>query len=106
MPVRERFGSSADAAFDVVPIKKIRLQPEERESLFKQNPGSKQGGGFQAFIVQLQERMTEGSDELTLTLGDRERIARYAHDYRGGGWQGRLRKIFGRALGADLGRIS
>jgi hypothetical protein len=77
---------------------------EERTSLFKQNPASRSGGGFQAFLVGLQERVNAATNTLELRLSDRERIARYAHDYKGGGWQGRLSKIFGRTLGKDLGR--
>ena len=59
---------------------------------------------FQAFLVALQGKTVQPENRLDLTVSDRERIARYAHDYKGGGWQGRLRKIFGRTLGANLGR--
>jgi len=31
-----------------------------------------------------------------------DRIARYAFKYRNGGWQSRLRRIFGRTLGPTL----
>ena len=90
--------------YEVISVKTISLTDPERDALFQQKPDTKQGGGFQAFLVKLQERMQPGSNELKLTVDDRERIARYAFDYRGGGWQARLKKIFGRTLGPNLGR--
>jgi MinD-like ATPase involved in chromosome partitioning or flagellar assembly len=85
-------------------ILSVTLNPQELAALAKQNPDSKSAGGFQAFLVGLQGRINAETHELRLGLTDRERIARYAHAYKGGGWQGRLRKIFGRTLGNNLGR--
>ncbi len=93
-----------DALYEVVGITPIALTEQERDCLFAIDPKTKGGGGFQAFLVGLQQRSDKGTGRLDLTLADRERIARYAHDYKGGGWQGRLRKIFGRTLGINLGR--
>lgn len=90
--------------YEVIAIVKVTLTTAERDALLKQDPASKHGGGFQAFLVKLQSRVDPKSNELILTIEDRERIARYAHDYRSGGWQARLRKILGRTLGANLGR--
>jgi class 3 adenylate cyclase len=81
----------------------VELKPEEYEALSEQDPASRGGGGFQSLLVSLQERVSRDR-RLPLTVQDRERIARYAHDYRSGGWQGRLLKIFGRSLGNNLGR--
>jgi hypothetical protein len=88
----------------VIGITPITLNPQERDFLFAQDPKSKAGGGFQAFLVGLQQKVDRETGRAELTISDREKIARYAHDYKGGGWQGRLRKIFGRSLGANLGR--
>jgi hypothetical protein len=90
--------------YEAISIKTIRLTVSERDALFRQRPDTRQGGGFQAFLVRLQERMQPESNELRLTIDDRERIARYAFDYHGGGWQARLKKIFGKTLGPNLGR--
>ncbi len=90
--------------YEIVPLVKLSLTAKERTELFRQPPESKSAGGFQAFLVALQKRAKGATNELVLDLQDLERIARYAHDYRGGGWQGRLRKIFGRTLGPHLGR--
>ena len=88
----------------MVGLTEIILTEREREYLFAQDPKSKAGGGFQAFLVGLQKKVDKATGTTTLTLTDRERIARYAHNYKGGGWQGRLRKIFGRTLETNLGR--
>lgn len=52
----------------------------------RQPPGSQGGGGFRAFLVGLQGR-GDGDGGIKLTLSDREWISRYAHDYKGDGWQ-------------------
>lgn len=90
--------------FEVVGLTVVHLTDAERQALLQQDPKTKSLGGFQAFLVNLQKKVQEDTNRLALTMRDRERIARYAHDYRGGGWQARLKKIFGRTLGADLGR--
>ncbi len=97
-------GPTEEELFEVVQITPVVLEPEERGALSKQDPGSKSGGGFQAFLVSLQGKVDTATGRIELTVNDRERIARYAHDYRGGGWQGRLKRIFGRTLGSNLGR--
>ena len=79
----------------------IQLNTEERTTLFLQRPG--RSGGYQNFLLSLQARLrSDGS--LTLTLEDLERIPRYAFDYGSGGWENRMKTIFARHLGADLGR--
>ncbi|MBI4659920.1 MAG: aspartyl-tRNA synthetase [Verrucomicrobia bacterium] len=85
-------------------VRKVSLNQRERDCLFEQDPKTKGGGGFQAFLVGLQQKVEPSTGLMKLTISDRERIARYAHDYRRGGWQGRLRKIFARTLGQNLGR--
>jgi MinD-like ATPase involved in chromosome partitioning or flagellar assembly len=89
--------------FETSRVITVDLKPEEHRALFEQNPGSRSGGGFQALLVSLQEKV-KAESRIELSVQDRERIARYAHDYKSGGWQGRLRKIFGRSLGENLGR--
>ena len=100
-------GDQADTlltVYEAVLLMPVNLTQVEWEALFDQDPGSRSGGGFQALLVALQDKVKD--NHLELTVSDRERIARYAHDYSGGGWQGRLRKIFGRTLGSNLGRES
>jgi hypothetical protein len=91
--------------FNVIHVMFITLDEDERAALFEQPEETKHRGGFQAFLVGLQKRVEPETNRLKLTVSDRERIARYAHDYKGGGWQTRLRKIFGRTLGPNLGRL-
>jgi MinD-like ATPase involved in chromosome partitioning or flagellar assembly len=90
--------------FEVIGLIVVHLTDAERKALLQQDPKTKSLGGFQAFLVNLQKKVQGDTNRLALTIRDRERIARYAHDYRSGGWQARLKKTFGRSLGADLGR--
>jgi hypothetical protein len=94
-----------ETLFDAVAVTTITLTPEERAALLEQSEESKNRGGYQNFLVGLQRRLDTKSGQLDLTITDRERIARYAFDYRSGGWQARLRRIFGRSLGPNLGRV-
>jgi hypothetical protein len=82
----------------------IKLTVGELAELRKQDPMSAQDGGFQNFLVQLQYRVDDNTGELELSAEDLEKIPRYAFDYKQGGWQNRLVSIFGRTLGARLGR--
>jgi MinD-like ATPase involved in chromosome partitioning or flagellar assembly/class 3 adenylate cyclase len=97
-------GQQVLETYEAIAIKKVKLNGEELELLFEQDPGSRNAGGFQNFLVKLQEKTNRSTGELELTLSDLERIARLAFDYRHGGWQNQLRRIFGRVLGEALGR--
>lgn len=83
---------------------KITLTPDERSVLNRFN--TRRSGGFQNFFRRLQQQVANSPDGLTLTLSliDIERISRYAFDYGQGGWENRLKEIFERTLGPDLGR--
>ncbi|MGI8840448.1 MAG: hypothetical protein ACR2F8_06685 [Caulobacteraceae bacterium] len=82
----------------------ITLNAAERAELFKQDPARKSDGGFQSFLVSLQDRVKSPKNSLTLNQEDLEKIPRYAFDYKNGGWQKSLTAIFGRHLGDHLGR--
>ncbi len=82
----------------------VRLTEDEIEELDQQNPATAGDGGFQSLLVGLQKRLDRVTGELHLTDDDLERIQRYAYEYRQGGWQDRLERIFCRELGPDLGR--
>lgn len=81
---------------------KIKLTVGELEELQKQDPSTARDGGFQNFLVQLGYRVSVTTGELDLDSEDLARIHRYAFDYKNGGWQNRLKKIFARTLGDDL----
>ncbi len=83
---------------------RIVLTVEELWDLDRQDPSTKGRGGWQRLIVGLQQKVNRGTRELALDANDLERIPRYAFDYRRGGWQGRLVRIFCRTLGPTLGR--
>jgi hypothetical protein len=84
---------------------KITLNNTEMEVLFRQDPNTKNDGGYQSFLVQLQKNTNRAAGELTLNSQDLEKIPRYAFDYGNGGWEGRLKEIFQRHLGPQLGRL-
>jgi hypothetical protein len=85
-----------------VPV--VSLDADEIAELDRQDPATKNAGGFENYLIQLQQRIDRSNNRIELTDQDAERIARYAFDYKNGGWQKRLIAIFGRTLGAQLGR--
>jgi hypothetical protein len=82
----------------------IVLTPEEIELLDTQDPSTAKDGGFQSMAVRLQQSVRRGTRELKLSEDDIEQIAKYAFDYKQGGWEDRLKGIFSRTLGPNLGR--
>jgi hypothetical protein len=82
----------------------VFLNSHEIAELDRQRPSTRSDGGFQGMLVDFAFRVDRRTGRLVLTARDLERIPRYAFDYRRGGWQKRLRQIFARVLGPDLGR--
>lgn len=82
----------------------LTLNTGEIEVLFRQNPHTRQDGGFQSFLVKLQKKTNKQTGSLSLSDSDLERIPRYAFDYGNGGWESRLKSIFEKHLGTNLGR--
>jgi hypothetical protein len=79
----------------------ITLTHNELSVLLRQVSGT---GGFQSLLRRLKAKVNRQTGQLTLTAGDLEKIPRYAFDYGNGGWESRLRDIFGSHLGPNLGR--
>lgn len=79
------------------------LSQQELAILFRQDPKTKANGGFQHLLVSMQHRVTRNSGRIALFDRDIERIRRYAFAYGNGGWEWRLKAIFARVLGPDLG---
>ena len=82
----------------------MNLNPGEIEILDRQNPVTEHDGGFQKLFVDLQYSLNRQTGALSLTEEYEEKIPRYAFDYNNGGWEHRLRGIFSRSLGQNLGR--
>ena len=82
----------------------VYLNHWEIAELDLQKASTRSKGGFQAMLVDFQLAVDRSSGRLALSIRDLERIPRYAFDYRSGGWQRRLLRIFGRTLGPSLGR--
>lgn len=81
--------------------KPLTLTKDEIKELLKQDPATGSDGGFQSLMVLLQKKLKV---EITLSADELEKIPRYAFDYNNGGWESRLKKIFSRVLGENLGR--
>ena len=94
----ERILDTVEGAVDV------NLDEKEVEELLKQDPAKAKDGGYQAFLVRLQNKLNKTTRQLHLEQDDLEKIPRYAFDYGNGGWENSLKTIFQRHLGARLGR--
>lgn len=73
----------------------ITLSPMQLSTLYRQDPNTRTQGGFQSLLVKLQEQVDRVTNRLFITGDDFERIRRYAFRYKSGGWQTRLKSIFG-----------
>jgi len=82
----------------------VFLTKAEISELDRQDPVTKSRGGWQSLLVGLQLRVLRSNGQLDLTATDLERISRYAFGYGNGGWESRLRRIFGRSLGTQFNR--
>jgi hypothetical protein len=85
-------------------MRTARLNEEEKNILLRQDPATETDGGFQKLLVTLQYLVDEKSGAIELPEVLLERIPRYAFDYGNGGWESRLKSIFSRTLGENLGR--
>lgn len=79
------------------------LNPAELEILFRQDPATKDDGGWQRLLITLQELTDPDTGEIEIPPRILERIRRYAFEYGNGGWESRLTSVFGRTLGPTLG---
>jgi hypothetical protein len=82
----------------------VTLTATEIEILDRQDPTTENDGGFQQLLVELQSLLNRRIGALALSDEHKEKIPRYAFDYKNGGWESRLKGIFSRTLGNNLGR--
>jgi hypothetical protein len=92
------------ALADLSKTQTVTLNPREIEILDRQDPVTETDGGFQNLLVDIQESLNRQTSELSLSDEQEEKIPRYALDYKNGGWENRLKGIFSRTLGDNLGR--
>jgi hypothetical protein len=83
---------------------RVTLNQAEIKILSRQHPATRNDGGYQRFLVDLQEKVDPITGEIELTKNDLTRIPKYAFDYGQGGWEKRFLGAFGRVLGKNLGR--
>ena len=77
-------------------MKRIVLNNDEIAELMRPIVGQ---GGWQGLLERLQALLDHLRGEMNLSDEERGCICRYAFDYGNGGWENRLRLIFGRHLG-------
>jgi hypothetical protein len=82
----------------------VTLNQQEIEILDRQDPMTESDGGFQKLLVDLQNALNRKTGTISLSDEQEEKIPRYAFDYENGGWEDRLKGIFSRNLGPNLGR--
>lgn len=80
----------------------IPVNPSGRDTLFKQDPSTRGDGGFQGFMVHLQEKFDFPTSTLNISNQDLVRAQRYAREYGNGGWETRLEAIFGDHLKVEV----
>ncbi len=97
--LREAFGlgKTLKVAFGIRELT-VKLNKKEFAELMAPVTGS---GGFQSFLLGLQNRVNKQTRQLTLSQQDLERIYRHKATPQKGGYQARLQKIFGRVLPDD-----
>lgn len=78
----------------------ITLSEKQLSTLLRPARGQ---GGYQAFLEKLKHQVDLGSRLLCLSADDLEKLQRYVRRYGGGGWQARLRGIFGALWSAMKG---
>ncbi len=88
-------GTKARTAYGVRP-RKVKLSREEIADLFHLNRIQRDRGGFQRFLVSLQDRINRQTGVLELSGADIDFILRHGRQARKGGFQAIIRKIFQR----------
>ena len=78
----------------------FQLTHSEVEELFSQDPAEKDKGGFQAFFVKLQGLCNRTSGVIDLGASEIAAINKHMDEYKKGGWQGKIKRIFERSFQA------
>jgi len=79
----------------------IFLNEKESAALYQTKSEQRDGGGFQALLVRFQERLDDETGQLELSREELAMIQRHFNFARGG-YQGRLKRIFGRHFPPSL----
>jgi hypothetical protein len=92
--LREGLGLSSQVTTGYsVQVVVVRLSTEEFRLLMESVRGQ---GGFQSFFAELQHRINKSTRRLPLYPPDIDRICRHGREPKKGGFQAKLRKVFGR----------
>ena len=80
----------------------VDLMDDELAEIDRQVNGT---GGFENFLRRLQKQVNHAAKTIKLSHDDLAAIPHFAFDYKEGGFEHRLRKVFERELGPNLGRV-
>jgi len=83
----------------------LQLSDAEYEIVCRQDPATRDDGGYQRLMVTLQEITDERTRQMVLPVHLIPRLRRYAFDYGNGGWENRITGIFSQHLGPNLDQI-
>ncbi len=78
-----------------VGVRKIIFSKEEYNEIMRQDPETRNRGGFQGFLIGLQCRTKKKDRSIELSPSDVDKILKRGSNPKKGGWQSRIRKIFG-----------
>jgi hypothetical protein len=85
-------------------VRTVFLDEFEIDALDREDPDTESDGGWQSFLIRLQEKVDRSTGCLHLDAKDLEQIPRYALDDGDGSRKARLAAVFERTLGPELGR--
>ena len=74
----------------------VKLSRSEFNELMKHDPASEYRGGFQRLLIGLQYKINQQTLEVVLSDSEMDKIIRHCRNAYKGGWQGSIKKIFGR----------
>ena len=80
----------------------LYLNDVEYQIVCRQDPATKEDGGYQGLMVALQEITDEKTLVMVLPVHLLPRLRAYAFNYGKGGWEDRITGIFGRHFGPRL----
>lgn len=85
-------------------MRTVFLDEFELDALDREVQDTESNGGLQRLLIRLQLKVDRSTGCLHLDARDLEQISCYAFEYGNGGWEDRLKSVFERTLGPELGR--
>jgi hypothetical protein len=74
--------------------RRVKLTRAELNELMRHDPSTRDRGGFQRFLISLQDRVDLKTRELTLSANDIDTVLKHGAQPQKGGWQRSIRRVF------------